>query len=138
MAGRDHRMRVLVRRLYCSLGGVAADGVAEQRGHGKGRALRCCPLSPCGAECGAAFIHPRGWRGPVALDPSKQRQETAREATRKASAENPRAGPGRARQGQAVAVGVGVRRCRKWGHWRGGVLSSVLPPLRHVWRCAAP
>jgi len=41
MAGRDHE-HANARTSWA--GGVAADGVAEQRGHGKGRALSPSPL----------------------------------------------------------------------------------------------
>ena len=92
MAGRDHE-HASARTSWA--GGVAADGVAEQRGHGKGRALSPSPPCAelwCGATCGFAPFPPH--RAKVALDPSKG-EGTARAATRGAGAEK----PGRARTG---------------------------------------
>ena len=60
MAGRDHhRMQVLV-VLLVLLGGVAADGVAEQRGHGeKGTRAPLLPRPVWRRVCGGS-ASPRG------------------------------------------------------------------------------
>nr|CAB3478571.1 unnamed protein product [Digitaria exilis] len=92
-------------------GGAAADGVAEEQpGHREKGAALVCAVWPwwCGSPCSRS----PAWL--VALDPSKG-QGTAREATRETGAEITR-GP-RSGKDRRSRVGVGVRRCKKWGHW---------------------
>lgn len=116
-------------------GGAARTRTEKGVRRGKSRALlRRAP----GAAPPAALLPHAGsarslWIEAKAREPHGKLQENS-------GAEEPRAGRGqaKARTGQAVAVGVGVRRCEVGtlaGGRRPGESSS---PLRHVWRCAAP